>query len=156
MPIRVTLVLASGTTGEIRQVQTTDVVLAQDDWPPFGTKQIPFEVTSDFDGFSLDRVSTVDTKTAVTDSNGYVDVPLLDDGSIARNEVYLFDTQDRLLAIDVLRPLMRQSVTFSYENTARASVMAGHVVLFPDRQQIPDDHSLTTMMIKRGCVSVTL
>lgn len=141
-PFNVGMVVgASDTTGQVTQGMFGEVVLAQqqDDWPPFGTTSIPFEITSDFDGLSLDRVSTVDTRTIVTDSNGYVDVPLLEDGSIANNLVHLVGEQDIFLAIDVLRPMMRRSVAFSHENTARASVMNAHPLLLPNRQRISND-----------------
>lgn len=140
-PFNVGMVVgATNTTGQATQGQFGEVVVqTPQDEARYGTASIPFEITSDFDGLSLASVTTIFTKTVVTNSSGYADVPLFRDGSIDKNIVYLIDDHDVVLAMDVLRPMMRRSVAFSHENTARASVMNAHPLLLPNRQRISND-----------------
>ncbi|MEM6427784.1 MAG: hypothetical protein AAF708_00995 [Deinococcota bacterium] len=121
------------------QTQQVDNISAQDDWPPFGTTPIPFEITSDFDDQNVDYIHVSLTKTEVTSTSGNIGAPLREDGIISRNEVLLFDTQDRIIGIEVLRPLFRTNLVFSHENTTRASIMSAHPLLYPNRHNIPND-----------------
>ncbi|MEM7734551.1 MAG: hypothetical protein AAF267_02070 [Deinococcota bacterium] len=123
---------------ELRAAQHN--LLAQEDDPlAFDTTPIPFEITSDFDVATLDAVSTGPTRVVVAAATGYVDAPLYDNGSIALNEVALYDTQRRIVALDVLRPTLRVNHVFSYENTARTQVMAAHPLLHTRSRNILND-----------------
>ncbi|MEM6431840.1 MAG: hypothetical protein AAF708_21565 [Deinococcota bacterium] len=109
--------------------------------PMFGSTPIPFEVTSDFDMASLDYVSTGPTWVNAA-ATGYVDAPLRRDGAIALNTIVLYDEQDRIVALDVLRPTLRENLVFSHENTARSQIMSAHPLLQTRSRNIlndPDD-----------------
>ena len=61
-------------------------------------------------------------------------------GGILNSDVDLFSAEDRIVATDVARPALRDHLVFSYEYTARASVMGAHP-LFDNILNDPNDET---------------
>jgi len=131
----------TNTTGQATQGQFGEVVLAQADTNTFEvvTVEFAYEIV---DELTQSNIVFLDAGPgAVTDItspqgliqqglvNVYSDIYAGGNGNPLNSRVYLIDTTSKLVAIDFVRPSLRNRLIFSHENSARAEVMIAHPLL---------------------------